>query len=120
MDNKQVKNLGRELRRQGTHAERVLWLKLRNKQLAGIKFRRQQPLGDYIVDFISFDKKIIVEIDGGQHNEELIAGQDEIRTAWLIGQGFRVIRFWNNDVIDNLDGVLFQIQTNLDIDTPSP
>ena len=120
MDNKQAKNLGRELRRQGTPAERVLWLKLRNKQLAGFKFRRQQPPGNYIVDFISFDKKKIIEIDGGQHNEDRIAGQDEIRTAWLIGQGFQVIRFWNNEVLDNLEGVLFQIQTILDIDTPSP
>ena len=115
MDNKQAKNLGRELRRQGTPAERVLY-----NQLAGFKFHRQQPLGNYIIDFISFDKKIIIEIDGGQHNEERKAGQDEIRTAWLISQGFRVIRFWNNEVLNNLEGVLFQIQTILDIDTPSP
>jgi len=120
MDNQIARNLGRELRRQGTHSERVLWQKLRNKQLTGVKFRRQQPIGKYIVDFVSFDKKVIIEIDGGQHNEDRIVGQDEIRTAWLNSQGFRVIRFWNNEVLDNLEGVLFQIQAVLDIDTPSP
>jgi very-short-patch-repair endonuclease len=62
----------------------VLWLRLRNKQLAGVKFRRQQPLGKYIVDFISLDKQVIIEIDGGQHNEDQFISQDEIRTAWLI------------------------------------
>jgi very-short-patch-repair endonuclease len=120
MDNKIARNLGRELRRQGTHSERVLWLKLRNKQMAGVKFRRQQPFGSYIVDFVSFDKKLIIEIDGGQHNEDLIESQDEARTSWLNSQGFQVIRFWNNEVIDNLEGVLFQIQEALEIDTPSP
>ena len=113
-------NFGRELRRQGTPAERILWQKLRNMQLAGVKFRRQQPLGKYIVDFISFDKKIIIEIDGGQHNEDIIASQDEIRTEFLNGQGFRVIRFWNNEVLNNLEGVLFKILTILDGNSPSP
>ena len=120
MDNQITRNLGRDLRRQGTHSERVLWLKLRNKQMAGVKFRRQQPIGNYIVDFVSFDKKLIIEIDGGQHNEDLIEGQDKVRTAWLNSQGFQVIRFWNNEVIDNLEGVLFQIQAVLGIKAPSP
>ena len=116
---KQAMNLGRELRRQGTPAERALWHKLRDKQLAGVKFRRQQPLGSHIVDFVSFDKKLIIEIDGGQHNEDRIQGQDEIRAAWLNNQGFQVIRFWNNEVIDNLEGVIFKIQEALQIDSPS-
>ena len=120
MDNKQTTDLGRELRCQGTPAERVLWLNLRNKQLAGVKFRRQQPLGNYIVDFVSFEKKLIIEIDGGQHNEDHIAGQDEVRTAWLNSQGFRVIRFWNNEVIDNIEGVLLKIQAVPGIEAPSP
>ena len=120
MDNQQAKNLGKKLRRQGTPSERVLWLKLRNNQLAGVKFRRQQPIGKYIVDFVSFDKKVIIEIDGGQHNEDRIAGQDEIRTAWLNSQGFQVIRFWNNEVLNNLEGVLFQIQTVMEKDTEAP
>ena len=68
MDNKSTTDLGRQLRRQRTPAERVLWQKLRNKQLNGVKFRRQQPIGNYIVDFVSFEKKLIIEIDGGQHN----------------------------------------------------
>jgi very-short-patch-repair endonuclease len=72
------------------------------------------------VDFVSFEKKVIIEIDGGQHNEDLFLGQDEIRTTWLISQGFRVIRFWNNEVLDNLEGVLFQIQKIIEVDTPSP
>jgi very-short-patch-repair endonuclease len=120
MDNKTLTCSGRELRRQGTQAERVLWLKLRNRQLNGVKFRRQQPLGNYIVDFVGFDKKLIIEIDGGQHNEEEILSQDEVRTAWLKSQGFRVIRFWNNEVLENLEGVLLNIQMAIDTQAPSP
>lgn len=120
MDDKLTPSLSRNLRQQGTPAERVLWLKLRNRQLAGVKFRRQQSLGTYVIDFVSLEKKLIVEIDGGQHNEDLNAEKDQIRTVWLNSQGFRVIRFWNNEVLDNLEGVLFQRQSILEIDTPSP
>jgi very-short-patch-repair endonuclease len=120
MDNKQTKNLSKELRRKGTPAERALWFKLRNKQAAGVKFRRQQPLGNYIVDFVSFEKKLIIEIDGGQHSENQIACQDEERTAWLNSQGFQVIRFRNNEVSENLEGVLLRIQEEIGIFTPSP
>ena len=119
MDNKPLTDSGRELRHRGTPAERVLWSKLRNKQLNGVKFRRQQPLGDYIVDFVSFDKKLILEIDGGQHNEEGILNRDEIRTTWLDSQGFRVVRFWNNEVLENLEGVLLKIQAAVDARSPS-
>ena len=69
---------------------------------------------------MSFEKKLIIEIDGGQHNEDLIEGQDEVRTAWLNSQGLHVVRFWNNEVIDNLEGVIIKIQEALKIDTPSP
>ena len=110
MDNKSTWDLGKELRLRGTPAERVLWSKLRNKRFEGVKFRRQQPLGNYIVDFITFDKKLIIEIDGGQHNENSVLNQDEKRTTWLNGQGYRVIRFWNNEVLENLEGVLLRIQ----------
>jgi very-short-patch-repair endonuclease len=120
MDNQKTTDLSKVLRRQGTPAERILWTKLRNKQLAGVKFRRQQSLGNYVVDFATFEKKLVIEIDGGQHNEDHIAGRDEERTAWLKSQGFRVIRFWNNEVIENLDGVLLRIQEVIGIDTPSP
>jgi very-short-patch-repair endonuclease len=110
MDNKQTIQLGKLLRKQGTPAERILWQKLRNKQLTGVKFRRQQSLGTYIVDFVCFEKKLIIEIDGGQHNQDRIAIQDETRTTWLNSQGFQVIRFWNNEVIDNYEGVLDRIR----------
>jgi len=88
----------------------MLWARLRNMQLEGVKFRRQQPLGSYIVDFISFDKKLIIEIDGGQHNELPTRENDEQRTMWLDGEGFHIIRFWNNDVLLNIDGVLSKIR----------
>jgi very-short-patch-repair endonuclease len=97
----------------------VLWLKLRNKQLAGVKFRRQQPLGNYIVDFVSFEKKLIIEIDGGQHNEDRNVKKDNRRTEWLESQGFLIIRFWNNEVLGNLEGVLIKIQEVLDVEAPS-
>ncbi len=103
-------NRAKQLRSEGTCAERVLWLKLRAKQLGGIKFRRQEAIGKYIVDFVSFDRKIIIEIDGGQHNAGKIAATDKARTTWLESQGFRVIRFWNNEVIGNLEGVVHKIQ----------
>ncbi len=107
-------SLAKELRHTQTEAEGVLWSKLRNKQLDGIKFRRQQPLGGYIVDFVSLDKKLIIEIDGGQHSEEQAIKQDGQRTKWLENEGYRVIRFWNNDVLENLEGVIMEIQEKLD------
>lgn len=88
----------------------MLWSKLRNRQLDGIKFRRQQPLGSYIVDFISFDKKLIIEIDGGQHNELKTIMKDNQRATWLQDEGFHVIRFWNNEVMQNIEGVLMKIK----------
>lgn len=99
----------RSFRRGQSDAERNLWSRLRNEHLAGVKFRRQQPLGVYIVDYVSFDKKLIVEIDGSQHGEPVGRKADEQRTQWLEGQGLRVIRFWDNDVLLNLDGVLTRI-----------
>ena len=90
-------------------------MNLRNRQLGGLKFRRQQSLGDYIVDFISFDSKLIIEVDGGQHNELASIEKDEQRTKWLEGKGYQVIRFWNNDVLENVDGVLTKIKEILEI-----
>jgi len=94
----------RKLRNNATDTERLLWRHLRNSQLEGIKFRRQQPIEAYIVDFISFDKKIIIELDGGQHSENV--DYDEQRDACLSANGFVVLRFWNNDVIENIEGVM--------------
>jgi len=106
-------SLAKRLRRGQTEAEKMLWAKLRNKQLDGVKFRRQQPVGIYVVDFVSFEKKLIVEIDGGQHNEVPARERDERRTRWLEEEGFSVMRFWSNDVLLNLGGVLTKISEAL-------
>ncbi len=87
--------------------ERLLWQKLRYWQIDGCKFRRQQPLGHYIVDFVCLQKRLIIEIDGGQHAEQ--ENYDTERDSWLRDQGFVVLRFWNNDVLTNMDGVIEKI-----------
>jgi very-short-patch-repair endonuclease len=79
-----------------------MWAMLRCQRLGGLKFKRQEQLGDYIVDFICFGSRLIVEADGGQHAE---SKSDAVRDDWLTGQGFSVLRFWNNDVLGNPDGV---------------
>lgn len=71
--------------------------------MSGVKFRRQQPIGQFIVDFVCLERKIIIEVDGGQHAEQQ---SDSQRTRWLEDQGFRVLRFWNNEVLSNIDGVV--------------
>lgn len=92
----------RRLRRDMTDAEKRIWYALRDRRFAGWKFRRQETIGDrYVVDFICFKASLIVEIDGGQHSDEV----DAERTAFLVAEGYRVIRFWNNDVMSNLEGV---------------
>ncbi|HOQ67429.1 MAG TPA: endonuclease domain-containing protein [Candidatus Atribacteria bacterium] len=113
--------LARGLRKRQTDAERVLWNKLRNKQIEGVKFRRQQPIGSYIVDFVSLEIKLIIEIDGGQHNGRRVREKDEEREKWLKGKGYQILRFWNNDVLTNIEGVLEKIKENLEEEkTPSP
>ena len=91
----------RGLRNNLTEAEKYLWYVLRVKNL-GDKFRRQAVIGRYIVDFVCFEKKLIVEIDGGQHAE---SERDKVRDKWLRGQGFEILRFWNHDVLGNRDSV---------------
>ena len=98
------------MRKEPTAAERILWKLLRGRQLAGIKFRRQVPIGDYIVDFACKSPQIVIECDGGQHADN---AYDLERDAWLTARGFRVFRFWNGEVIDNPDGVLSVILTGL-------
>ncbi|NQD36823.1 endonuclease domain-containing protein [Permianibacter sp. IMCC34836] len=97
------RNFAKSLRRNMTDAEQLLWRHLRAHRLNGEKFRRQQPLGPYIVDFIHFDARLIVEADGGQHNGSI---RDQNRDAWLEQQGFKILRFWNNDILNNTDAVL--------------
>jgi very-short-patch-repair endonuclease len=93
----------RQLRKSPTNAERMLWKHLRLRQIGGHKFRRQQPLGNYIVDFVCLEKRIVVEVDGGQHNTQV--AYDEQRTAWIEEQGFRVLRFWDHEVMQNIEAV---------------
>jgi very-short-patch-repair endonuclease len=109
----QQTQLARSLRRRQTDAERKLWWQLRNGQLNGVKFRRQQPVGNYFVDFISFEKNLVIEVDGGQHNEPAAARHDEDRTKYLESRGYGVIRFWNNDILQNLEGVIDRILEEL-------
>lgn len=101
----------RELRRHATDAESRLWTRLRRKQIDGHRFRRQVPLGPYIADFVCLEARLIVEVDGGQHSDR--AENDAKRTAWLEANDFRVLRFWNNDVLQNTDGTVETIRTAL-------
>ena len=108
----------KKLRENATDAERKLWHHLRRKQIDGLRFRRQYPLGPYIVDFVCLPARLIIEVDGGQHTEQM--ERDAARTAWLKAQGFRVIRFWNNEVLGNIEGVLHVIGEQLAPATPPP
>lgn len=101
----------RRLRRTMTDAELKLWMRLRDRQLDGAKFRRQHPLGPYVLDFFCESERLVIEVDGGQHAD--CAAKDEKRSAWLIAKGCRVLRFWNHDVLNNIDGVLETIQRAL-------
>ena len=107
INQKQINN-ARALRRNQTDVERIVWNRLRNLQ-SGVKFRRQQSIGDYIVDFVCLSQKLIVEIDGGQHNEPAKIEEDSKRTQWLESKGYRVLRFWNNDVPSNTEGIFLAI-----------
>ena len=101
--------LARNLRKNQTPQEQKLWRFIRNNQL-GVKFKRQYPIGDYIVDFICREKWLIIELDGSQHNEDNNIINDEIRTKYLESRGFKVIRFWNNDINNNIEGVILEIK----------
>lgn len=103
----------RALRKNQTGTERLLWSKLRNRQLEELKFRRQEQIGPYIVDFICFERKLIIELDGGQHNEDVNKAKDTTRTEWLQKEGYQVLRFWDNEVFINLEGVLEKVRLNL-------
>ena len=107
----------RLLRQDSTNVERKLWYRLRSRSINGYKFVRQEPIGPYIVDFICRDKRLIVELDGGQHAMRTVA--DDRRASFLANRGYLVLRFWNNDVLENMDGVLQVIMEALN-DRPSP
>ena len=98
-------NQAKILRKNMTEQEKILWNILRNNQFHGLKFRRQVPIGDYVADFVCEMRNVIIELDGGQHNEPENIEKDKQRTAFLESKGYKVLRFWNNEVDNNLDGV---------------
>jgi very-short-patch-repair endonuclease len=101
--NSYITGIAKSLRKNNTDVERLLWNYLA-RQLGNTKFRCQQPIGRYIVDFVSFEKKIVIEIDGGQHSVE--KDRDIERDNWLRLQGFKVLRFWNNELLEDMEGVI--------------
>ena len=103
------------LRLNSTKAELKLWNRLRSRAINGCKFVRQEPIGPYIVDFVCREQRLIIEVDGGQHATD---ARDAVREQWLIDHRYRVLRFWNNDVMGNIDGVLETIATALSTETP--
>ena len=110
-------NFAKNMRQIPTDAEAKIWYHLRAKRMCGVKFKRQVPMGAYIVDFVAKHEHLIIEIDGGQHNEQT----DKTRTTWLENQGFKVLRLWNNEVLANIEGVLETIRLSLEqVRTPSP
>ena len=111
-------NTARKLRRNQTDAERTLWFRLRDRRLRGLKFRRQAPIDNYVGDFCCEDAHLIVELDGGQHVER--SEEDTERTAALEARGYLVLRFWNNEVLRNIDGVLESIVNTLNPVPPHP
>lgn len=104
----------KQLRSNMTDAEKLLWRHLRGHRLLGAKFKRQQPIGKYIVDFVCFEARLVIELDGGQHFEN---GSDLLRDDWLRSQGFKVLRFWNNEVFKQTEAVMEKIVHEL---APSP
>ncbi len=102
--------VARRLRKNLTEAERCLWRHLRYKQIDGFRFRRQVPIGRYVVDFACLSARLIIEVDGGQHAE---SAEDDVRSAWLKARGFRVLRFWNNQVQTETEAVLTCIREAL-------
>jgi adenine-specific DNA-methyltransferase len=113
-------DFARKLRREQTEVERKLWFALRNRQFGGAKFRRQQPLGPYIADFICFEGRLIIELDGDQHGSDKGVVYDEARTAFLQKEGFQVLRFPNHEIISNFDNVLDAIDRALRKHPPHP
>ena len=107
---RKMMRIARRLRVNQTDAETVLWNRIRNRQIDGHKFVRQEPIGGYVCDFVCREKFLVIEVDGGQHNE---SAADAIRDQRSIADGYHVLRFWNNDVLGNIEGVLATIQSKL-------
>jgi very-short-patch-repair endonuclease len=110
--------LQQKLRRNPTDAEQRLWKHLRARQMGGFRFRRQHPYGDYVLDFVCLEAMLVIEVDGGQHDAQ--SDQDEARTAVLNAAGFTVLRFWNNEVLNETEAVKEAIWRALKAQNPSP
>jgi very-short-patch-repair endonuclease len=108
---KQKIRFARELRHTATAAERLLWKHLRLRNIEGYKFRRQYPIGEFVADFACLEAMLVIEVDGGQHADS--EEYDLRRTKTIEAQGFRVLRFWNNEVLGNIDGVLQSISAGV-------
>jgi len=115
-----LKTFARELRQNQTDAENALWYVLRDRRMAGAKFRRQHPVEPYVLDFYCHDLKLAIELDGGQHNEDAGRAHDERRSAFLASQGITVLRFWNNDVFQQTEAVLESIFNAITAPSPHP
>jgi very-short-patch-repair endonuclease len=111
MRNGQKTAAARRLRANPTEAEKRLWRKLRMQQIRNARFRRQVPVGPFVVDFACIDRRLVIELDGGQHGLQIEA--DKRRTAWFSGRSWLVLRFWNNEVFKNMDGILDRIASAL-------
>jgi very-short-patch-repair endonuclease len=107
----------RRLRQESTDAEWKLWYRLRSRSILEFKFVRQEPIGPYVVDFICRERRLIVEVDGGQHAD---SERDRVRDLWLADHRYRVLRFWNNDVMSDIDGVLEAIAVALNGEANPP
>ena len=112
---KRLTGVARRLRKHSTDTEGHLWRYLRDRQIEGSKYRRQQPVGSYVVDFVNLEKKLVIELDGGQH---ALHPGDRIRDEWLRAEGYKVLRFWDNQVFSNLEGVLETIRDVLAYPSP--
>jgi very-short-patch-repair endonuclease len=110
--------LARRLRSSMSEAEKKLWYHLRAHRFCGASFRRQAPIGHYVVDFVCHDARLIIELDGGQHAMANAAKLDQRRTAWLTARDYRVLRFWNSDVFSNMEGVLETVAIELQLNPP--
>jgi very-short-patch-repair endonuclease len=116
-----ITRAAKELRRRQTETEKRLWFKLRDNQACGVKFRRQEPIGKYIVDFVNYENKLIIEVDGNHHTETEVKINDADRTRWLKSEGFKILRFWNSEIMRNLEKVIEKIKENLQQEnSPSP
>jgi len=114
---KGLTGVARRLRKYSTDTEQHLWNHIRDRQIEGSKFRRQQPLGRYVVDFVNLEKKVVIELDGGQH---VLDVRDNRRDEWIRAEGYKVLRFWDNQVFCNLEGVLENIRNALLTPHPVP